>query len=179
MSGSMPVFVQADEPAVQVALVDALVGQGGISAVERADEASWIVLTRRENHDGDTPTAPRVVAFVTSTVAPRSCQIVGPALAAVATVQPVERESRSALPRTAVSRLGSALVRAAGPRSELTPREEAVLRLVAQGQTTAEVAAELSYSERSVKNVIHGLTERLDLRNRCHVVAHAVREGWI
>ena len=179
MSGSIPVFVRADEPVVQVALVDALVGQGGISAVDLAEEASWIVLTTSENHDGDTPTAPRVVAFVTSTVAPRSCQIVGPTLAALATDQPVDRECWSALPRTAVSRLGSALLRTAGPRSELTPREEAVLRLVAQGQTTAEVAAELSYSERSVKSVIHGLTERLDLRNRCHLVAYAVREGWI
>jgi DNA-binding NarL/FixJ family response regulator len=179
MSGSMPVFVHADEPALQGALVDALVGHGGISAVELAEEASWIVLTTSENHDGETPTAPRMVAFVTSTVAPQSCQVVGATLAALATGQAVERECWSALPGPAVSRLGAALVRAAGPRSELTPREEAVLRLLAQGQTTAEVAAELSYSERSVKNVIHGLTERLNLRNRCHLVAHAVREGWI
>ncbi len=179
MSGSMPVFVQADEPAVQVALVDALVGQGGLSAVDLADEASWIVLTTSEIHDGDTPAPARVVAFVTSTVAPRACQVVGPTLAALATGQSAERGCSPALPRTAVSRLGSALLRTAGPRSELTPREEAVLRLVARGQTTAEVAAELSYSERSVKNVIHALTERLDLRNRCHLVAHAVREGWI
>ena len=179
MTGSIPVFVQADEPAVQVALVDALVGQGGISAVDLGEEAAWIVLTASESHGGDTPTAPRVVAFVTSTVAPRPCQVVGPTLAALTADQPVEREGWSALPRTAVSRLGSALLGAAGPRSELTPREEAVVRLVAQGQTTAEVAAELSYSERSVKNVIHGLIERFGLRNRCHLVAHAVREGWV
>ncbi len=179
MTCSMPVFVQADDPAMQLAMVDALARQGGISAVDVADEASWIVLTGSDHHDGDPATAQRVVAFVTTTVAPRSCEVMGPTLAALATGQPAGPECWSVLPRTAVTRLGSTLLRTAGRRSELTPREEAVLRLVARGQTTAEVAAELSYSERSVKNVIHGVAERLDLRNRCHVVAHAVREGWI
>jgi DNA-binding CsgD family transcriptional regulator len=179
MSGPIPVFVQAEEPAVREALVDALVRQGDVAAVDRAEAASWIVVTgRSEAHGGDSGTVPRVVAFVTSTGALRSCHVVGPALAALATDQP-GAPGWPTLPRPAVTRLGSALVRTAGRPSELTPREEAVLRLVAQGHTTAEVAAELAYSERSIKNVIRGVTERLALRNRCHVVAHAVREGWI
>ncbi|MGI5144571.1 MULTISPECIES: response regulator transcription factor [unclassified Streptomyces] len=59
------------------------------------------------------------------------------------------------------------------------PREVDVLRLVAEGLDTAEIASKLSYSERTVKNVLHGLTTRLHLRNRAHAVAYALREGYI
>ena len=61
----------------------------------------------------------------------------------------------------------------------LSPREIDVLRLVADGLDTGEIAEELSYSERTVKNVLHELTTRLQLRNRSHAVAYAVREGLI
>jgi len=63
--------------------------------------------------------------------------------------------------------------------SGLTPRETEVLRLVADGHDTAEIALAMCYSERTVKNVLHDLTTRLQLRNRTHAVAYAVREGLI
>jgi len=63
--------------------------------------------------------------------------------------------------------------------SGLTPRETEVLRLVADGHDTSEIAAKLSYSERTVKNVLHDLNTRLQLKNRSHAVAYAVREGLI
>lgn len=70
-----------------------------------------------------------------------------------------------------------------GPRgltfAGLSSRETKVLRLVADGHDTAEIAHELCYSERTVKNVLHDLTTRLQLRNRSHAVAYAVREGLI
>ena len=61
----------------------------------------------------------------------------------------------------------------------LTTREIDVLRLMAEGLDTVEIARRLSYSERTVKNVIHGVTGRLSLRNRSHAVAYAVRTGLI
>ncbi|HEY7044451.1 MAG TPA: response regulator transcription factor [Nocardioidaceae bacterium] len=61
----------------------------------------------------------------------------------------------------------------------LSPRERDVLRLVADGLDTAEIAEQMCYSERTVKNVLHDLTSRLQLRNRSHAVAYAVREGLI
>ncbi|MGW2518391.1 helix-turn-helix transcriptional regulator [Streptomyces sp. NPDC001617] len=67
----------------------------------------------------------------------------------------------------------------AGHAPGLTQREVDVLRLVAEGFDTSEIAAKLSYSERTVKNVMHGLTTRMRLRNRAHAVAHALREGYI
>jgi DNA-binding NarL/FixJ family response regulator len=63
--------------------------------------------------------------------------------------------------------------------SGLTPREVDVLRLMADGMDTAEIAGELCYSERTVKNVIYGVTHRLKLRNRSHAVAYALRAGMI
>ena len=59
----------------------------------------------------------------------------------------------------------------------LTEREIDVLRLVADGRDTADIADELCYSERTVKNVIHDVTSRFNLRNRSHAVAYAVRNG--
>ncbi|EME61743.1 helix-turn-helix transcriptional regulator [Amycolatopsis decaplanina] len=63
--------------------------------------------------------------------------------------------------------------------SALSPREIDVLRLMADGLDTQEIATELSYSERTVKNVIYAATDRLRLRNRSHAVAYAIREGVI
>ncbi|AJE82667.1 response regulator [Streptomyces albus] len=65
------------------------------------------------------------------------------------------------------------------PSLGLAPREVDVLRLIAEGLDTGEIAGKLSYSERTVKNVMHGLTTRLHLRNRAHAVAYALREGYI
>ncbi|WP_383826475.1 response regulator transcription factor [Streptomyces sp. NPDC058486] len=54
-----------------------------------------------------------------------------------------------------------------------------VLRLVAEGYDTADIAAKLSYSERTIKNVLHAVITRLQLRNRSHAVAYAMRQGLI
>ncbi len=61
----------------------------------------------------------------------------------------------------------------------LTERELEVLRLLADGMDTAEVGQRLFYSDRTVKNIIHDVTSRLELRNRTHAVAYAIREGLI
>ena len=61
----------------------------------------------------------------------------------------------------------------------LTEREIEVLRLVADGFDTAEIAKKLAYSERTIKNVLHDVVSRFGLRNRTHAVAYALREGFI
>jgi DNA-binding NarL/FixJ family response regulator len=61
----------------------------------------------------------------------------------------------------------------------LSAREVEVLRLVARGCDTREIAAQLCYSERTVKNVLHDITSRYQLKNRSHAVAYALREGLI
>jgi DNA-binding NarL/FixJ family response regulator len=61
----------------------------------------------------------------------------------------------------------------------LSQREIDVVGLVAEGLETREIAAKLSYSERTIKNVLQGVMLRLGLRNRPHVVAYAAREGYL
>ncbi len=61
----------------------------------------------------------------------------------------------------------------------LTGREAEVLRLVADGLDTAEVAEELAYSESTIKGVLAKLMTRLEARNRCHAVAIVLRQGLI
>lgn len=61
----------------------------------------------------------------------------------------------------------------------LSQREIDVVGLVAEGLETREIAAKLSYSERTIKNVLQGMMLRLGLRNRPHVVAYAAREGYL
>jgi DNA-binding NarL/FixJ family response regulator len=63
--------------------------------------------------------------------------------------------------------------------SSLTAREQEVLRLVAAGHPTREVAQKLCYSERTIKNVIHDVVTKLNARTRSQAVAQAVREGLI
>ncbi|WP_259464870.1 LuxR C-terminal-related transcriptional regulator [Streptomyces sp. TLI_171] len=57
----------------------------------------------------------------------------------------------------------------------LQPREVEVLRLLAAGQNTAEIAVALSFSQRTIKSIIHDMLTRLNLRNRQHAVAYGIR----
>ncbi|GID32265.1 helix-turn-helix transcriptional regulator [Paractinoplanes brasiliensis] len=63
--------------------------------------------------------------------------------------------------------------------SGLTAREVEVLRLMADGLDTNEIAEKMRYSVRTVKTIIYGVMDRYQLRNRSHVVAYAVRAGVI
>ena len=61
----------------------------------------------------------------------------------------------------------------------ITNREGEVLRMVASGLSTKEIADRLCYSQRTVKSILHDVTNRFQLRNRAHAVAYALREGLI
>lgn len=66
-----------------------------------------------------------------------------------------------------------------GARSALSERERSVLRLVADGQDTDEIAKELCYSPRTVASVVHDVISRFRLRNRAHAVAYTLRAGLL
>lgn len=63
--------------------------------------------------------------------------------------------------------------------SGLSARERDILRLLAEGDSTEEIAVKLEYSERTVKNVLQVLMRRHRLNNRAHAVAFAWRTGVI
>jgi DNA-binding CsgD family transcriptional regulator len=62
---------------------------------------------------------------------------------------------------------------------QITHREHEVLHLLAEGCSTRAIAERLSYSERTVKAVVHDLLEKLNCRTRAHAVALAARQGVI
>jgi DNA-binding NarL/FixJ family response regulator len=63
--------------------------------------------------------------------------------------------------------------------SGLTQREFDVLCLLADGSSTRDIATRLSYSERTVKNIVRDLLMKLNGRTRAHAVALAARRGVI
>jgi DNA-binding CsgD family transcriptional regulator len=62
---------------------------------------------------------------------------------------------------------------------QLTEREYEVLRMLADGESTRGIAERLSYSERTVKNIVRDLLIKLNCKTRAHAVAFAVRQGVI
>ncbi|MET8851418.1 response regulator transcription factor [Amycolatopsis sp. NPDC004625] len=81
---------------------------------------------------------------------------------------------------TRVSRLQRQVLQPRGLRlGGMSDRETEVLKLVASGYSTQEIADELCYSQRTVKSILHDVTNRFQLRNRSHAVAYALREGLI
>jgi two-component system, NarL family, response regulator DegU len=65
------------------------------------------------------------------------------------------------------------------PPSPLTPREEEVLQLIADGCSTSEVASNLFISGKTVKNHLASIYEKLEARDRTQAVLSAVRIGII
>jgi DNA-binding NarL/FixJ family response regulator len=62
---------------------------------------------------------------------------------------------------------------------DIGPRELCVLRELAEGSDTSEIAGRLAYSERMVKRIVHDLLVKMNCRNRAQAVAVAVRHGLI
>jgi DNA-binding NarL/FixJ family response regulator len=61
----------------------------------------------------------------------------------------------------------------------ITRREEEVLQLIADGCSTPEVAAQLFISQKTVKNHLASIYQKLDARDRTQAVLQAVRMGII
>jgi DNA-binding NarL/FixJ family response regulator len=70
----------------------------------------------------------------------------------------------------------AAAARHAGPVL-LTTREREVARLVAQGRTNAEIAAELFLAAGTVKNHLAGIQQKLGVRNRVGIAARVWEAG--
>jgi DNA-binding NarL/FixJ family response regulator len=61
----------------------------------------------------------------------------------------------------------------------VTKREEEVLQLIADGCSTPEVAAKLYISQKTVKNHLASIYQKLDARDRTQAVLAAVRMGIV
>jgi len=62
---------------------------------------------------------------------------------------------------------------------ELTPREEEIVKLVAEAHTTREIAAILHLSEKTIENHRANAMRKLGMRDRVELVRYAIRRGLI
>ena len=65
------------------------------------------------------------------------------------------------------------------PYTDLTEREQEVLRLIAQGRSNGEIAAELAISEKTVKGHVSNVLGKLYLEDRTQAAIYAWREGFV
>jgi NarL family two-component system response regulator LiaR len=63
------------------------------------------------------------------------------------------------------------------PTAALTAREMEALKLIAQGMSNAEIAAEMVITERTVKAHVSNLLDKLHLSDRTQAAIYAWREG--
>jgi DNA-binding NarL/FixJ family response regulator len=61
----------------------------------------------------------------------------------------------------------------------LTPREEEVLRLIAEGADNVAIGLELSISPHTVKQYVTNIFEKLGVRSRVQAAVYAVRAGLV
>ncbi|HEX8551268.1 MAG TPA: response regulator transcription factor [Abditibacteriaceae bacterium] len=64
-------------------------------------------------------------------------------------------------------------------RDVLSEREATVLRLIAQGHTNKEIAAQLHLSVKTIETYKTRFRDKLDLRSRADIVRYALAQGWI
>jgi two-component system response regulator NreC len=81
--------------------------------------------------------------------------------------------------RLVQSYLGQPRAADSPPANELTPREQEVLTLIAEGLTNPEIADKLVISTKTVGRHRENIMRKLNLHSRVDLVKYAIREGLI
>jgi DNA-binding NarL/FixJ family response regulator len=66
-----------------------------------------------------------------------------------------------------------------GAQSELTPREQEVVKLIAEAHTNKEIAGILHLSEKTVESHRANVLQKLGMRDRVELVRYAIRHGLV
>jgi DNA-binding NarL/FixJ family response regulator len=66
-----------------------------------------------------------------------------------------------------------------GPREPLSPREQEVLKLIADAHTNREISEMLGLSEKTVESHRGSILRKLGMRDRVELVRYAIRRGLI
>jgi DNA-binding NarL/FixJ family response regulator len=67
----------------------------------------------------------------------------------------------------------------ATPEDPLTPREQEVVKLIAEGHTSEEIAETLVISKKTVERHRANILEKLGMRNRVELTRYAIRRGLV
>lgn len=62
---------------------------------------------------------------------------------------------------------------------QLSPQQIVILRMIAQGLPSREIATQLYLSENTVKGYVQEILHRLNVKNRTEAVMVAVKQGWL
>lgn len=158
-----------------------------VFAVETVDEAATAFMRQvaKESHAKIvlvTRCLPETAVFTTEACRVVSVLSLGEAGGKDLVAAVLNAASAAALPADLLNELFEQIHRVGAGRllsDGFDAREIDVLRLLADGLDTTEIARELCYSERTVKNALHRLLTRMRLKNRQHAVAYALRAGVI
>ncbi len=66
-----------------------------------------------------------------------------------------------------------------GTSIQLSSQQIVILRMVAQGLSSREIATQLYLSENTVKGYVQEILHRLSVKNRTEAVMVAVKQGWL
>ena len=91
----------------------------------------------------------------------------------------VERGEPFLTPEAQQALIKDVLGQGEGHKEELTPREEEVVKLVAEAHTNKEIAELLGLSEKTVENHRSNAMRKLGMRDRVELVRYAIRRGLI
>lgn len=94
-------------------------------------------------------------------------------------IRAIERGDPFLTPSAQQSLIRDLLERGEPDNQELTPREEEIVKLVAEANTTREIAAMLHLSEKTVENHRGNAMKKLGMRDRVELVRYAIRRGLI
>jgi two-component system NarL family response regulator len=78
------------------------------------------------------------------------------------------------IPRDIAARLAERMM-----RTDLTPREIEILKLLSKGPTNKEIGRALSISENTVKNHVNSIIEKLEVSDRTEAATTAIQRGLI
>jgi len=97
----------------------------------------------------------------------------------LAAIRAVERGEPFLTPEAQRTLIKDVLERGSSGEEELTPREEEIVKLVAEAHTTREIAELLHLSEKTVENHRANAMRKLGMRDRVELVRYAIRRGLI
>jgi two-component system, NarL family, response regulator LiaR len=95
----------------------------------------------------------------------------------VAAIEATARGESVLHPRIAAAMVDLVRQRDASQRDALTERESGVLALIADGLSNAAIAERLGIAEKTVKNHVSSVLDKLDVSDRTQAAVYAWREG--
>jgi DNA-binding NarL/FixJ family response regulator len=94
-------------------------------------------------------------------------------------IRAVERGEPFLTPAAQQALIKDVLERGSDASEELTPREQEVVKLVAEAHTTRQIAEILHLSDKTVENHRANAMRKLGMRDRVELVRYAIRKGLI